>query len=124
MRFFVYGTLKQGYGNNRLLDTAKFIGPAITNSAAFTLFNGGFPMVRAGGDNHIKGELYETDDPNVIQSLEGVPNMYYREEIEVRPLEGDTLTTTAFIYLGTDRFAKGWNNIIEPNDENISEWNR
>lgn len=69
--FFVYGTLKQGYGNNRLLQTAKFLGNAIT-PAEYTLYNGGFPIVERGGETAIKGEVYETDDEQIIKRVYGL----------------------------------------------------
>ena len=42
MKLFVYGTLKRGYGNNRLLREATFIGPAISKSAMYRMYSTGF----------------------------------------------------------------------------------
>lgn len=91
--FFVYGTLKKGYGNHGYhLGNAKFLGDFITEPK-YTLFNGGFPVVERGGDTSIKGELYLSEDPKKIQStfdLEGCSsqqkgdsrNWYDFDEIE------------------------------------------
>lgn len=71
--FAVYGTLKKGYGNNRLLVDAKLLGEFET-PAKYTLFNGGFPVVERGGKTSVRCELYETSDKVAIDrvfSLEG-----------------------------------------------------
>lgn len=80
--FFVYGTLLSGCGNNVLLakPNVKFLGEHITEPKYTMVSCGGFPAVHCQGNTPIKGELYETSDPRVIDrvySLEGysgIPN--------------------------------------------------
>lgn len=69
----VYGTLKKGFGNNRCLGNSKFLGEFKTEPI-YTLMAGGFPICERGGNTSIIGELYETDNPEIISdvnSLEG-----------------------------------------------------
>jgi len=71
--FGVYGTLRRGYGNNRCLGDAKFLGEFKTEPN-YTLFDGGFPVCERGGNTSIHIELFETDNPEIISdvnSLEG-----------------------------------------------------
>lgn len=84
----VYGTLKRGYHNHRLIEGAglQFFGSMYTREAKFTLQGGrGFPIVRDGGDQHIMCELYQFDefkDIAAIDRLEGYPSWYNRRPIE------------------------------------------
>jgi len=73
--FIVYGTLKKGYGNNRLLQNehSKYLGECVT-PPEYTLFDGGFPVVERGGETSIHGEVWEVSSPDVensLNSLEG-----------------------------------------------------
>jgi len=84
---FVYGSLKRGFGNHRLLENegVKFLGEAETPARFKMLHLGGFPGV-VPGDQSIKGEVYEVND-EVFQSLdwlEGFPSFYNRSQIEVQ----------------------------------------
>ena len=85
--FFVYGTLKKGWGNHRNhLSKAEGLGDFQTEPV-YTLYNGGFPIVERGGSTSIKGELYRATDEDEIRStfaLEGCssrtkgnPNNWY-----------------------------------------------
>lgn len=72
-RVFVYGTLLQGFGNNRILQNQEFLGAAETEEE-FTLLNlTGFPGLMGGGGTAIRGEVYEVDDACLEQldHLEG-----------------------------------------------------
>lgn len=83
-KVFVYGSLKQGFGNHRLLEGSKYLGEAVTKPE-FTMYDlGAFPAITRGGSSEIHGEVYEVDD-NVFQrldALEGYPNFYDRMQIE------------------------------------------
>lgn len=78
----VYGTLKSGYGNNRLLDNehSELVASNVETEPIYTLYDGGFPVVERGGTTSIKGELWRVKDKDVlnkIHSLEGctgIPN--------------------------------------------------
>lgn len=64
---FVYGTLCQGFGNHRVIqhETTKYLGEA-TSPAAYTLYDGGFPITERGGEVAIKGEVYEVNDKETL----------------------------------------------------------
>lgn len=118
MKFFVYGTLKRGFGNNRLLDGAKFLGQAITPPEYTMVSLGGFPGVIRRGQTVISGELWEVDDP--IQSasvdrLEGHPTFYRREEVPVQTADG---VVDAWIYLLPERYLSTHSQVVS------GEWNR
>lgn len=89
---FVYGTLRQGYGNHRLLEGARFLGVRHT-APTFTMIHlGGFPGVLATGQTSIIGEVYEVTDPEMLRRLdrlEGHPDWYRRTPIVT--LEGDAV---------------------------------
>lgn len=99
----VYGTLKRGYGNNRLISDWKFVGT--TRIKGFDMYQMGFPMI-FHGDGEITIEVFEIPDrPGALRNvdyLEGYNpnrndnNFYLREEI-------DTEYGKAFIYVGADR---------------------
>lgn len=123
-KYFVYGTLKRGYGNNVVLGAAKFVGEGTTVSQDFRMLNGAFPMVFTGGNFGIKGEVFEVDSEQTernLDRLEGVPHLYTRSEVEVRIGENVELCR---MYITNpkygDRASKGW---IEPDDNNNVEWN-
>jgi gamma-glutamylcyclotransferase (GGCT)/AIG2-like uncharacterized protein YtfP len=83
---FVYGTLKSGHSNNRLLSTATLIGEGVTEGL-FTLVNSGYPLaVPPHGQTTsiimpVRGEVWQIDSPNTLRRLdilEGHPRNYYR----------------------------------------------
>lgn len=79
---FVYGTLKTGNFNNRLLNGFKGI-PA--KAPGILLFEGpGYPFAKRGSGTAI-GELYEIDEKTLarIDRLEGHPEYYHREKTKV-----------------------------------------
>lgn len=80
---FVYGSLLAGQGNNRLLRTARFVGPGRTAPEYTMLSLGGFPGVVSGGSTPIEGECYEVDGPTLeaLDRLEGHPSFYRRTAI-------------------------------------------
>lgn len=78
---FVYGTLKQGYGNHVFLKDSKFLG---VDSVRGTLVDlGAFPGLLKDGDRPVYGELYEVDHATLrnCDRLEGHPNFYRREPV-------------------------------------------
>lgn len=81
-RLFTYGTLKRGFGNNRLLERSKFLEEATVTGQMRSL--GGFPAVTLKGDNQVHGEIYEVDDETLknCDRLEGIPTFYQREKVE------------------------------------------
>ena len=113
---FVYGTLRPGHGNNRLLSKSFHIGKAVTNPAdtsnMFLSHLGcGIPfVVRRTFEENINtpvsdvivGDLYQVTDEELrrLDALESHPNWYCREEVNIKVAVGDGhLATTAWMYL-------------------------
>lgn len=98
--FFVYGTLKKGYGNHRVLGNSTFIGEAIS-VIKYELYNGGFPLAyRSVKGLKVKGELYCVLNEKVVQDLdrlEGNGHFYTRALRDFEHLPSKKLTT-AWIY--------------------------
>ena len=106
---FVYGTLKKGFGNHRIVTASNGarVGSATTLQVFFRMhsINGMYPGVvitseDGGGElgcGPIKGEVYRVDSIDLFDSLEGYPNLYTRQVIDVVLASGET--QTAWIYL-------------------------
>lgn len=78
---FVYGTLKKGFGNHRVMEQAggELIGPA-TTANKFSMYSlGGFPGVWLDiPTSQIYGELYNVQTMEPLDLLEGFPRFYTR----------------------------------------------
>ena len=80
-RVFVYGTLMRGHRNQRFMDGAAFIGPAVTAEAFYEMrllpsrsSPGRFtPVVTGEGFSRIAGEVYELGAETLrrVDELEG-----------------------------------------------------
>jgi gamma-glutamylaminecyclotransferase len=82
-RVFVYGSLRHGESNHRVLEGATRIGAART-TARFTLYDlGPFPGMVDAGAGVTEGEIYEVDDETLarLDALEGHPSFYRRTAI-------------------------------------------
>ena len=102
-KVLVYGTLKRGYGNHRLLETSSYLGAF--RAQGFELHSlGAFPAVSFTKDNSrfVEGELYEVDDDTLqnLDWLEGHPNFYERHITPVKDDRGHT--EDAYIYVLDD----------------------
>lgn len=78
----VYGSLKEGFGNHRLLTTSEKVGEDWVDG--WTMYSlGGFPAI-VEGDGSIKVEIYEVDDETFsrLDRLEGYPSFYDRKKVE------------------------------------------
>jgi gamma-glutamylcyclotransferase (GGCT)/AIG2-like uncharacterized protein YtfP len=98
VRIFVYGTLRKGECRHYLLEDSQFIGYA--KAKGFLLYNiGAFPgMVEGSGE--VVGEVYEIHE-SLLEKLdwvEGVPDLFCRELIEVTLENGQTISAYAYIY--------------------------
>lgn len=83
-KVFVYGSLKRGFYNHGVLERSnpKFIDNFVTSSE-YTMYSlGGYPAVKKGGDLPIFGEIYEVENLDKLDRLEGHPNYYTREVID------------------------------------------
>ena len=83
MKVAVYGTLRQGFYNHRLLENSKFLGKTKTEPR-FTMYGHGIPWIVDGGSTQIVVEVYEIDTETFksLDFLEGFPVYYNRELID------------------------------------------
>lgn len=98
VKIFVYGTLKRGYGNNRLLKNSKYLGSYRVEGLQLWAHpqNKGWGIPHAiPGPGRITGELYEIDYETLMRldRLEGHPYFYKRQLIKVN-------NQIAWIYIG------------------------
>lgn len=134
MYVFVYGTLKQGYGNHRLLKgKSLYMGEAeLLDYGVFPLPYG-FPGILPKEGEIVKGELYSIDEQvlNGLDCLEGFyepnhpHNMYERVEVEVvRYLEWDR--GGAIIPRREKAYTYVWARDEKPEyyEKMCTEWNR
>lgn len=105
---FTYGTLKQGFGNHRLIKDAKLLGEATTVKPYLLMSFGGFPgMYEEPKDvtkedlTNVRGDLYEITDSQLASCdcLEGHPRFYKRTPIEVT-LDGKVVKCETYFYQG------------------------
>jgi gamma-glutamylaminecyclotransferase len=93
-RVFVYGTLRAGQPNHRVLRGATALGAA-TTAEPFVMHDlGAFPAIVAGGATPIAGEVYQVDADTLrsLDHLEGYPQFYDRVEVAL------TDGTSALVY--------------------------
>ena len=117
MYLFVYGTLKRGHGNHRVLGDAKYIEDASMSGKMYSM--GGFPgMIESDGlCDSVFGEIYEIEDRHLpgLDSLEGYNknnpeySMYIRKELPYYSTrhgeDGFNYTSirgNAFVYIWND----------------------
>lgn len=96
---FVYGSLKTGFHNHRLLIDHKAVklGDATTQERYLLLKGSAFPFLInpehfttkvdcAGLLGHVSGEVYKVDDAGLarLDKLESHPEFYRREEIDIQ----------------------------------------
>lgn len=111
MLLFVYGTLKRGFHNNRILETSEFVGEAVTRQK-YVLFRAGFPVMMESKKRYladqywrpVQGEVYNVTRPEAwarLDALEGVPYMYLRGKATVTNLyEDDPTDVETETYIG------------------------
>lgn len=120
MKLAAYGTLKEGYGNNRLLADATFVEERTIKG--FKLFNSGFPVAAHSPDDSIIVEIYDIGEvPNstlrACDWLENEGRMYHRTEINEKE--------DIWMYVGHDDF---WQfdtmTEVKPREDGVYEWSR
>ncbi|MBK1702003.1 gamma-glutamylcyclotransferase family protein [Thiococcus pfennigii] len=82
-RVFVYGTLRRGEVNHRLLADAEFLGGHRTEPC-FALYDlGAYPGLTRGGRTAVVGEVYRVDTAGLrrLDRLEDYPRLYTRTPI-------------------------------------------
>ena len=89
MLIFVYGTLKQGYGNNTLLRRATYIRTGVLEG--YMAYQCGFPVAMPDACSSLSGEFYDIGSNEDIlynlDRLEGEGTMYIRETIKTEDSE-------------------------------------
>jgi gamma-glutamylaminecyclotransferase len=105
---FVYGTLKSGFANNRFLKGVEF-----QKAHAFNLemYNGTlYPFVKKG-EGLVYGEVYKIDDKrlNVIDHLEGHPDYYKRELMEIETEDNKKLKAWIYLFDKASHYPKNEN---------------
>jgi gamma-glutamylaminecyclotransferase len=116
MKIVVYGSLRKGFGNHRLLEGSTFLGNVLTAPSYTMIGLGGFPGVIALGSTAIKGEMYEVDDETLrdLDRLESHPDWYCRTPIEVTDEHNNRID--AAMYLLPANWLDGNHHIIKSGD--------
>jgi|TARA_R110000796_G_scaffold34290_4_gene88712 gamma-glutamylcyclotransferase (GGCT)/AIG2-like uncharacterized protein YtfP len=126
-RAFVYGTLKEGYGNNRLLLTSELLG-ATETEGKFVLGNVGFPYAfppDAVPEQYekllfpVKGEMYKVDNVKTfvnLDILEGYPSHYQRRIISFEN------GLDAWMYVQPDWYNARYCDACTLSDEGVWSW--
>lgn len=131
MKVFVYGTLKSGYGNNRILEKSTKICDAEVEG--FKLYNSGFPVAASCHQSSVVGEVWEIGDPLISESskwtlqrldaLESVPYLYTRENVSAIDSEGNRHDVSMYVGNPTTwRYFEGMKE--EPNESGKYFWSR
>lgn len=124
---FVYGTLKRGYVNHRVMEQANgvFLGDAKTSPSVFDLCDlGAFPAV-VPGEHRIAGELYAVPDDGMtpLDRLEGFPRFYDRKLVSVdvmHPGDDDVAQAVAWVYFLHEPTGK----VLESFDGDAKVWEK
>jgi gamma-glutamylaminecyclotransferase len=125
--FFVYGTLKRGEGNHRLLEDSKYVGKGLT-LATYKAYHCGFPAVSPDDEGlPMLGELYNVDSHLVVQALDRLESngsFYTRIIRPVKILDFFEQEVNAWIYEVNDatRYFGGYCPINQ--EHNAYYWSR
>lgn len=92
----VYGTLRPGFGNNRLLLTSTYMGTGNTANK-YTLRASGIPFVSEEPLHNIVVDVYKVNKDTLerLDELEGHPDWYCRKLI---PIKLENTTIDAWLY--------------------------
>jgi gamma-glutamylaminecyclotransferase len=106
----VYGSLKKGFHNHRLLEKSRHVGNGVVWD--WQMFSvGSYPMI-AKGLGKVYVEIYEVDGATFsnLDRLEGYPSYYNRKLVDVddvacdgKLMDGSGESVRAWIYFGTDQ---------------------
>lgn len=109
-RIFVYGTLKRGYSNHRLLEGAHFLGDAYTVDT-FKMIHVGYPVILPDDDGDpVNGEVFDVNTETLINldALENEGVMYDRKLINVlltnQPKTNGIIDANVSVYIGNEDF--------------------
>ena len=85
LKIAVYGSLRAGMGNNRVIDSSKLLSSENVSLPFEMIDLGSFPgLIKSNNINDIYMEIYEVDPTTYqrVERLEGYPSFYDRELIE------------------------------------------
>lgn len=104
MNVFVYGTLKEGFGNHRLLQGCRLVSRFAELHGPFRMVSlQAFPGIIRDKKTHgiIYGEVYEVDEEvlHSLDILEGHPNFYTRTEYIINYADQDGIQDVASVYI-------------------------
>ena len=112
LRLFVYGTLKKGHLNHKLLVDGRKIADGYTVKTFLMMDTGEFPVVFERGNGlaamlPITGELYEIEDYmlEALDRLEDLGGMYDRSIFQIRTAAE---VIPAIMYVGRSQY---WSSI-------------
>lgn len=97
----VYGSLRKGFGNHRLLEKSKYLGDFKTEPK-FSLYNlGSYPGLKENGITEVVMEVYEVDEYTAhrVDNLEGYTpgeKAYFYDKI---PIETPWGTASVYTYV-------------------------
>ena len=84
---FIYGTLKRGERNHRLLAGERFVGEAVTEPLYRLYDCGAYPALveDAANGRAVRGEVYLVDPPTLrrLDALEAAPHLYQLLPVQV-----------------------------------------
>lgn len=95
----VYGTLRQGFGNNRLLGDSKFLATAKSDFWGTMYSNGGFPILSLDEPlSKIVVEIFEIPDEGTLDAVDGLEGYpyWYNRTIKTFNIDGELIQ--AWIY--------------------------
>lgn len=113
----VYGSLRQGFGNHRLLVGSKFLGDDDIYGGYKMYSLWGYPgVIKADGNHRIKIEVYEVDDMTLqsLDRLEGFRGSQYKDNLYNRE-SINTKYGSTFIYFLNDYYGNE-ENLVENGD--------
>lgn len=112
----VYGSLRQGHGNHRLIENSEYLGTFKTEPI-FNLYSlGGFPGLKENGDTSVVMEVYSVDNETArnVDRLEGYipgrPATFY-DKISLNTPFGEAFVYTYVNSISEDRKVESgdWN---------------
>lgn len=106
INLFVYGTLKRGQCRASILDGQTFLADART-TPEYRMYNcGSYPALVEGGQNSIKGELWQIDAraKTMLDRVEGAPTLYDLQPVKLE--SHPDLECHSYIYKQSTRFLK------------------
>ena len=108
--YFVYGTLKRGFGNNVFMKDANFVDKA-TTVEHFTMTGFGFPYIYKGSDDRpVVGEVFivnNSDTERDLDWLEGVESNHYEKILTPVALSNGEVVE-AYAYQASNETVRGF----------------